>query len=107
MEYDYAFEEQPVEFQLPAELASLIATAKYTSSPSIEESSSSSSPAAAPSLGQVQVRYYATHSGNTDTELCSSKSASKFELWEESYESLRECCEVNFGWEFDSCVGIL
>ena len=51
-----------------------------------------------------QYRYYATYSPE---EPCTSKSASKFELWEESYESLKECCEVNFGWEFDSCVGIL
>ena len=93
-----SFDKQPI--QLPTELASIIASS-FSSSPSIEDESSSSSPASAPTLGQVG--YYATYSNE---ELCSSKSAMEFEAWEESYKSLEECCEANFSWEYDACIGV-
>ena len=82
------------EYELPAELASLIASAEH---------SKPSAPTAAPSLGS-QVRYYATYS---EGESCSSKNVNKFDAWETSYETLEECCEMEFSWDYDSCVSSL
>eukprot|EP00581_Thalassiosira_minuscula_P028211 CAMPEP_0183752824 /NCGR_PEP_ID=MMETSP0739-20130205/2570_1 /TAXON_ID=385413 /ORGANISM="Thalassiosira miniscula, Strain CCMP1093" /LENGTH=170 /DNA_ID=CAMNT_0025989229 /DNA_START=161 /DNA_END=673 /DNA_ORIENTATION=+ len=83
------------EFELPAELVAMIANAK----------SQHSSPAAAPTLGAVAtaIRYYPTYS---EGELCSSKSSSSFESWEESYASLEDCCEIAFSWDYDSCMEV-
>mmetsp|Transcript_16023 Transcript_16023/g.29052 ORF Transcript_16023/g.29052 Transcript_16023/m.29052 type:complete len:192 (+) Transcript_16023:155-730(+) len=94
---DAAIEEE--EFELPAELAALIANAKK---------SQDSSPAAAPTLGASattadDVRYYATY---TEGELCSSKSSSLFESWDESYVSLEDCCDVAFSWDYGACMGL-
>ena len=78
---------------LPAELAALIESAKK------------SSPAAAPtryiSLKSGGVRYYATY---TNGQSCTSKSSSEFESWEESFATLDECCDMNFSWDYDSCI---
>jgi hypothetical protein len=29
---------------------------------------------------------------------------SSFDAWEESYESLEECCEMKFSWDYDACM---
>ena len=47
------------------------------------------------------VRFYPTWSQG---QLCSSKSSSSFESWEESYTSLEECCDVSFSWDYDACM---
>ncbi len=88
------------QFELPEELAAMIADA---------QSRDSSSPSMTPALSLSErssdgVRYYATSSG--EGESCSSKSTSSFEAWEESFGSLEDCCEVAFGWDYDSCVGL-
>jgi hypothetical protein len=44
-------------------------------------------------------RYYATWN---PTQLCGQKSS--FDTWEESYESLDECCEMKFSWDYDACM---
>jgi hypothetical protein len=79
------------EFQLPSELAAMISAAR--------RSEPSPQPAAAPTLGGA--RYYASYA---EGESCSSKSASEFESWEESYGSREECCEVAFGWDYENCM---
>ena len=76
---------------LPAELAALIESAKK-------------SPAAAPTRdvsSKSGVRYYATY---TNGQSCTSKSSSEFESWEESFATLDECCDMNFSWDYDSCI---
>ena len=77
------------EIDLPAELAALIESAKK------------SSPAAAPTRDISGVRYYATY---TNGQSCTSKSSSEFESWEESFGTLDECCDMNFTWDYDSCI---
>lgn len=89
-------DEEDEEFELPTELAELIASAKR------------SSPAAAPTRNQKSstdnvLRYYATYS---EDNLCSSKLQSEFESWDVSYETLEECCDVSFSWDYDACMGI-
>jgi hypothetical protein len=44
-------------------------------------------------------RYYATWN---PSQLCGMKSS--FDAWEESYESLEECCEMKFSWDYDACM---
>mmetsp|Transcript_44200 Transcript_44200/g.94097 ORF Transcript_44200/g.94097 Transcript_44200/m.94097 type:complete len:183 (+) Transcript_44200:165-713(+) len=88
------------QFELPEELAAMIADA---------QSRDSSSPSVTPALSSSErwsdgVRYYATYSG--EGESCSSKSTSSFEAWEESFDSLEDCCEVAFFWDYDSCMGL-
>mmetsp|Transcript_6613 Transcript_6613/g.14324 ORF Transcript_6613/g.14324 Transcript_6613/m.14324 type:complete len:169 (-) Transcript_6613:179-685(-) len=53
----------------------------------------------------TDVRYYATWS-SAEGELCSSKSSSSFDAWEESHATLEECCDVNFSWDYESCMGV-
>ena len=50
------------------------------------------------------VRYYATW---IDGQLCSFKSSSSFEKWEDSFSSLAECCEIAFAWYYDACFDSL
>eukprot|EP00569_Conticribra_weissflogii_P004205 CAMPEP_0171334418 /NCGR_PEP_ID=MMETSP0878-20121228/4635_1 /TAXON_ID=67004 /ORGANISM="Thalassiosira weissflogii, Strain CCMP1336" /LENGTH=119 /DNA_ID=CAMNT_0011835491 /DNA_START=124 /DNA_END=483 /DNA_ORIENTATION=+ len=50
----------------------------------------------------LDLRFYATWS---DGEMCSLKSASSFGVWEESYASLEECCDTNFSWDYNNCMG--
>ncbi|KAL7531432.1 hypothetical protein ACHAWF_009484 [Thalassiosira exigua] len=84
-------EREEEEFQLPAELAAMIAESR--------RSEPSSHPASAPTLGGT--RYYASYA---EGESCSSKDASEFESWEESYGSREECCDVAFGWDYENCT---
>ena len=77
------------EFELPAELAAMIIEAKHQSSP----------PAAAPT--RQNVKYYANYNEGS----CSSKSTNKFSSWEESFDSLEDCCDVAFSWDYDACMG--
>lgn len=49
---------------------------------------------------QQSERYYATWN---PSQLCGMKS--NFDAWEESYESLEECCEMKFAWDYDACIG--
>ena len=80
------------EIELPAELAALIESAKK------------SSPTAAPTRdvsSKSGVRYYATY---TNGQSCTSKSSSDIESWEESFATLDECCDMNFSWDYDSCI---
>jgi hypothetical protein len=44
-------------------------------------------------------RYYATWN---PSQLCGQKS--NFDAWEENYESLEECCEMKFSWDYDACM---
>ena len=48
---------------------------------------------------QDEERYYATWN---PSQLCGMKSS--FDAWEESYESLEECCEMKFSWDYDACM---
>ena len=85
-------EEDDDEIELPAELAALIESAKK------------SSPTAAPTRdvsSKSGVRYYATY---TNGQSCTSKSSSDIESWEESFATLDECCDMNFSWDYDSCI---
>lgn len=98
--YYSELDEDEEEFELPAELAAMIADAKL-----VDESS----PASAPTLESTQtmaegIRHYATYS---EGKLCSSKSSTKFDSWEESYASLDDCCEGSFSWDYKSCMGSL
>lgn len=77
------------EFQLPAELQALIAS---VSEESIKLGQSKNS----------DVRYFASYS---DDKMCSSKSTASFESWEESFESLDECCQIAFSWDLHTCLG--
>jgi hypothetical protein len=43
-------------------------------------------------------RFYPTF---VSGQLCHSKI--KFDSWEESYETLNECCKAHFSWDFESC----
>jgi len=47
-------------------------------------------------------RFYPTYITN---ELCHSKTS--FDSWEESYGTLRECCEVFFSFDFEACCSSL
>ena len=79
---------------LPAELAAMIASVKSTPT---------SHPAAAPTRGAAadsSIRYYASYADGS----CSGKAASKFESWETSYDNGEECCEVEFSWDYESCI---
>ncbi|KAL7547853.1 hypothetical protein ACHAWF_011125 [Thalassiosira exigua] len=80
----------------PAEPAALIASASRT--PALEESILHNQ---AKLESTTEVRYHPTYS---DGELCSSKSKSSFESWEESYATLEDCCAVAFFWDFDACM---
>jgi len=86
-------------FELPEELADMIANAKRSqrglSSPAL------ASGAAATFEGEV--RYYPTY---TEGNLCSSKPIADFESWEELYTSLADCCDAAFSWDYDACVGL-
>ena len=81
------------EFELPAELAAMIEEAKNRHHSTTTEEGDNTT-----------IFYYPSYA---DDELCSSKSSSKFESWEESYSSLDECCESAFNWEYDACMGSL
>ena len=48
-------------------------------------------------------RFYATYGG--DDEMCGSKFASSFEVWEESFHSLAECCSEMFSYDLETCLG--
>lgn len=47
-------------------------------------------------------RFYPTYISG---ELCNSKTS--FDSWEESYGTLRECCEAFFSWDFEACCSSL
>jgi hypothetical protein len=72
--------------QLPGELAMMIDSADKTPERYIDRS----------------VRYYATYS---DDGMCSAKSATKFESWEESFDTLDDCCRTAFSWDLGACLG--
>lgn len=80
------------EFELPAELAAMIANAKLSRPPAGSENTS-----------EEGVRYYATYD---EGRPCKSKSISEFEQWDESFGTLEECCEVSFSWDYDACLGL-
>ena len=81
--------------RLPRELAALIASA----------SAGPSSPAAAPTIASVSTsRYHPTYTDGGES--CSAKSSSKFNSWEVSYDTLHECCDKAFGWDYDACMTI-
>ncbi|KAL3793368.1 hypothetical protein ACHAWO_002569 [Cyclotella atomus] len=84
------FDGNDQDFQLPAELKSLI------SSVSAENAESESR------YAKAGVKYYASYSVN---KMCASKSASSFESWEEAFDSLEDCCEVAYSWDVNSCLG--
>ncbi|EED88515.1 predicted protein [Thalassiosira pseudonana CCMP1335] len=86
-------EEAENNFELPEELAAMIASAGNSKSSSPVSSSNDDD--------DTTVRYHATFS---DDAMCSSKSAASFESWEESFASLEECCEMAFSWDYDACV---
>lgn len=71
--------------QLPSELAELIASADPTPERYVDKS----------------LRFYPTYS---EDNTCSSKSAKAFESWEESFDSLEDCCEAMFSWDIDTCL---
>mmetsp|Transcript_23658 Transcript_23658/g.55994 ORF Transcript_23658/g.55994 Transcript_23658/m.55994 type:complete len:174 (-) Transcript_23658:53-574(-) len=48
-------------------------------------------------------RFYATYGG--DDEMCGSKPASSFEVWEESFVSRAECCSEMFSYDLETCLG--
>ena len=75
---------------LPLELAALIDSASAESSP----------PAAAPTIASIG-RYYPTY---TDGESCSIKSYWELNSWEEYYDTLDECCDKAFGWDYEACL---
>ena len=81
--------------RLPRELAALIASA----------SAESSSPAAAPTIASASTsRYHPTYTDGGES--CSAKSSSEFNSWEVSYDTLHECCDKAFGWDYDACMNI-
>jgi len=87
--------------ELPEELVDMIANAKWAQQ-------NSSSLATTPPSGVVatledEVRYYPTYA---EGELCSLKSIAEFEIWEESYTSLADCCDATLSWDYDACVGL-
>jgi hypothetical protein len=97
--------EAGIELNLPRELADLIAHQSIQAAKSLhstQELVPQQQQDEEEEDGTLLLGYYPTHIEN---ELCSSKSTSKFELWEEYYQTLEECCEVNFSWELDACLG--
>jgi len=85
--------EAEAEFELPVELAAMIAAARATQS----------DPAPATEVGdEAGVRYYPTYEEGAP---CSSKASSAFESWEESHATLADCCEAAFSWDYDACMG--
>jgi len=70
--------------------AASTSTSSYSSEPTILRRSTPQ---------QTTERYYATWN---PTQLCGQKST--FDAWEESYESLEECCEMKFSWDYDACM---
>lgn len=81
-------------FELPLELAEMIAAAETQPRPSPD--SSSGDEIASPT------RYYAAYA---EGKPCASKPIAEFERWDESFESLEECCGVSFSWDYDACMG--
>lgn len=77
---------------LPPELVALIDSASAKSSP----------PAAAPTIASIG-RYYPTY---TDGESCSIKSYWEFNSWEVYYDTLDECCDKAFSWDYDACMNV-
>merc|ERR1719401_85488 len=75
--------EAEAEFELPVELAAMIAAARATQS----------DPAPA------------TEVGDEEGAPCYSKASSAFESWEESHATLADCCEAAFSWDYDACMG--
>ena len=81
--------------RLPRELAAMIASA----------SAESSSPAAALTIASASTsRYHPTYTDGGES--CSAKSSSEFNSWEVSYDTLHECCDKAFGWDYDACMNI-
>ena len=78
-------------WELPEELAAMIAAAKVTPDPA---------PATQPGEGEG-VRYYVTYEEGAP---CASKPAAEFEGWEEAHATLGECCEAAFSWDYDACM---
>ena len=74
--------------QLPSELRELIASAEQESTKPTRANES-------------RVKYFASYA---EGSLCASKSVSSFESWEDTFESLEECCEVAFSWDMDACL---
>ena len=52
----------------------------------------------------VDARYY--YPTYTDGELCSTKLSTEFNNWETYYETLVECCDSAFSWDYDACMNI-
>jgi len=77
---------------LPQELAALILSA----------SAESSSPSAAPTNSSPARRYYPSYADGGES--CSTKSIREFSSWEVSYNTLHECCNESFGWDYDVCM---
>eukprot|EP00804_Cyclotella_cryptica_P018455 CCRYP_004298-RA/>CCRYP_004298-RA protein AED:0.45 eAED:0.45 QI:0/-1/0/1/-1/0/1/0/133 len=75
--------------ELPSELLELIELAENPETDYITRTSN------------LSEKYFASF---TDGSYCSSKSASSFESWEESFSSLEECCEMAFSWDLDACL---
>ena len=71
---------------LPQELATLIMSAS----------------AEMPSLSTSGRRYYPSYADGGES--CSTKSTEEIGSWETSYDTLRECCDASFGWDYDACM---
>ena len=71
---------------LPQELAGLIMSAS----------------AEMPSPSTSGRRYYPSYADGGES--CSTKSTEEIGSWETSYDTLRECCDASFGWDYDACM---
>ena len=75
---------------LPRELADMILSA------SAEDDDAPSSTSAR--------KYYPSYDDAMDGVSCATRSARDVGVWETSYDTLRECCEASFGWDYDACM---
>jgi len=76
---------------IPRELAALIASA------SVEGEMPSESPSS-----KSGVRYYTSYEDGGES--CSTKSIEEIGSWEMTYDTLDECCDSSFGWDYDACM---
>jgi hypothetical protein len=77
------------DFELPAELEAMIASVSEDNLESKQLKKNAG------------LRYYASYS---DDKMCASKATTSFESWEESFESLDDCCEMAFSWDVEACL---
>jgi hypothetical protein len=46
-------------------------------------------------------KYYASYS---EESRCSTKPATSFESWEDSFATLEDCCKIAFSWDVEACM---